>query len=60
LEKTQSDKLQQETQLQRLIAQLETAKIGTDQWSPVEKMQMEKKIDGYLREIEKCLSLLNT
>ena len=60
LEKTLSDKQQQETQLQGLLLQLETAKIGSEHWSPADKLQMEKKIDGYLKEIEKCLSLLNT
>jgi len=59
LEKTLSDKQLQETQLQGLLLQLESAKIGSEHWSSADKMQMEKKIDGYLKEIEKCLSLLN-
>ncbi|MBY0482648.1 MAG: hypothetical protein K2Q21_14935 [Chitinophagaceae bacterium] len=59
LEKLQSEKLQKETDLQALIQQLETVKIGGSQWSASEKAIMEKRIDGYLKEIEKCLLLLN-
>lgn len=60
LEKMQAEKLQKETDLQTMIQQLETVKIGSAQWSPSEKQLMEKRIDGYLKEIEKCLLLLNT
>jgi hypothetical protein len=59
LEKMQTEKLQKESDLQGLIQQLETVKIGGAQWSPSEKLLMEKRIDGYLKEIEKCLLLLN-
>ena len=59
LEKMQSEKLQKETDLEALIRQLETVKIGGCQWSPADKLLMEKRIDGYLKEIEKCLLLLN-
>ncbi len=60
LEKMQTEKLQKESDLQGLIQQLETVKIGGgSQWSPSEKLLMEKRIDGYLKEIEKCLLLLN-
>jgi regulator of replication initiation timing len=59
LEKMQTEKLQKESDLQGLIQQLETVKIGGAQWSSSEKLLMEKRIDGYLKEIEKCLSLLN-
>jgi chromosome segregation ATPase len=59
LEKLQTEKLQKESDLQGLIQQLETVKIGGAQMSGSEKLLMEKRIDGYLKEIEKCLSLLN-
>ena len=59
LEKMQSEKLQKETDLEALIRQLESVKIGGSQWSPADKLLMEKRIDGYLKEIEKCLLLLN-
>lgn len=59
LEKMQAEKLQKESDLQGLIQQLETVKIGGAQMSGSEKLLMEKRIDGYLKEIEKCLSLLN-
>ena len=60
LEKMQAEKIGKDADLQGLIRQLETVKIGSAQWSPSEKGIMEKRIDGYLKEIEKCLSLLNT
>jgi chromosome segregation ATPase len=59
LEKMQSEKLQKESDLEGMIHQLELVKIGGTQWSPTHKILMEKRIDGYLKEIEKCLLLLN-
>jgi negative regulator of genetic competence, sporulation and motility len=59
LQKMQSEKLQKESDLEKLIQQLESVKIGGAQWSASEKLIMEKRIDGYLKEIEKCLLLLN-
>ena len=45
--------------LQTIIHQLESVKMGDSQWSSSDKLLMEKRIDGYLKEIEKCLLLLN-
>lgn len=59
LEKLQTENLQKETDLSGMIHQLESAKIGGSQWNPADKILMEKRIDGYLKEIEKCLLLLN-
>lgn len=59
LEKGQAEKQQKETQLHELAQQIEGVKIGTAQWGTADKAQMEKRIDGYLKEIEKCLLLLN-
>jgi len=59
LEKLQTEKLQKETDFQGIIQQLESVKVGDSQWSSSDKLLMEKRIDGYLKEIEKCLLLLN-
>ncbi|MEI8099037.1 MAG: hypothetical protein WCG74_09385 [Sediminibacterium sp.] len=60
LEKILSEKDQKEVQLQGLAEQIQTVKLGTANWSSTEKALMEKRIDGYLKDIEKCLLLLNT
>jgi hypothetical protein len=54
------DKDGQDSVLEGLKQQLESAAIGGAKWSPADKQQMEKRIDGYLKEIEKCLALLNS
>ncbi|MEI6584750.1 MAG: hypothetical protein WCL56_01645 [Sediminibacterium sp.] len=60
VEKLLSEKDQKEVQLQGLAEQIQTVKLGTANWSGTEKALMEKRIDGYLKDIEKCLLLLNT
>jgi seryl-tRNA synthetase len=60
LEKIASEKDQKEVQLQGLAAQIQTVKLSTVNWSSTEKAIMEKRIDSYLKDIEKCLLLLNT
>jgi chromosome segregation ATPase len=51
-------------QQQSLITTLEQKNAALQLQSPttntVEKQLLEKRIDGYLKEIEKCLTLLNT
>ncbi|RFM29836.1 hypothetical protein [Deminuibacter soli] len=51
--KTREDKVQQ------LQEQLDIVQISTGNLNGTEKKALEKRIDGYLKEIEKCLSLLN-
>lgn len=60
VDKLLSEKDQKEFQLQGLVQQIQTVKLGAANWSSTEKALMEKRIDGYLRDIEKCLLLLNT
>jgi regulator of replication initiation timing len=60
LDKALMDKDGQDSILEGLKQQLESAAIGGAKWSPADKQQMEKRIDGYLKEIEKCLALLNS
>ncbi len=46
--------------LTRLQEQLDITQLSTGNLNAAEKKALEKRIDLYLKEIEKCLSLLNT
>ena len=50
---------EQEEQIRQLQHKIDTAQIGSSQLSKEEKATLEKRIDGYIREINTCLSLLN-
>lgn len=51
--------LQRDEQLSYIHHQMDVLKIGVQNWSNEDKKVLEKRIDAYLKEIEKCLSLLN-
>ena len=51
---------EQATQLQQLQQKVEVLKVGLDSWSEEDKMLLNKRISGYLKEIDQCISLLNT
>lgn len=42
-----------------LHQKLDVSNIGVSDWSPIEKQNLQKRIDGYLKEIDKCMELLN-
>jgi predicted nucleic acid-binding Zn-ribbon protein len=46
-------------QLQALQQQVDVLKLGVNGWSTEEKADLEKRIDVYLKEIDKCIALLN-
>jgi chromosome segregation ATPase len=46
-------------QLQTLQQQVDVLKLGVNGWSEQEKIELEKRIDVYLKEIDKCIALLN-
>lgn len=46
--------------LAKLQASAQVAQLGVQQWDEAEKQALEKKINQYLKEIDKCLSLLNS
>ncbi len=46
-------------QIRQLNQQTALLKSGIQQWHPEQKKLFVKRIDTYLREIEKCLALLN-
>jgi len=47
------------SQLYSLQRQVDALKLGVQGWSDEAKVALEKRIDDYLKEIEKCLALLN-
>jgi hypothetical protein len=60
LEKSQQQIVQRDQQILGLQQQVDALKLGTSAQSPEEKALLEKRINGYLKEIDKCLALLNT
>lgn len=46
-------------QLQSLQQQVDVLKLGVRGWSEQEKAELEQRIDIYLKEIDKCIALLN-
>lgn len=42
-----------------LQEQLDIAQLGVPEWTESEKKNLNTRIDGYLKEIDKCLALLN-
>lgn len=59
LEKAQLTMKHQAEQLSNLQQKADALKLGVHQLSKDEKVQLGKRIDVYLKEIEKCLALLN-
>ena len=60
LEKVGSQNLEKQAVVQSLQQKMDLAKLGTENLTEEEKKALSKRIDGYLREIDKCLALLNT
>jgi len=50
---------QKEEELQRLRHQTDVLKSGIQNWQPEQKKLFVKRIDTYLKEIDKCIALLN-
>ena len=46
--------------IQTLQQQVDVVKLGSGNLDEAEKNALSKRIDGYLKEIDKCLALLNT
>ncbi|MBN9296781.1 MAG: hypothetical protein J0I41_07205 [Filimonas sp.] len=50
---------QREDEVHSLTRQLDGAQIGAKTGNSAQRDELQKRIDTYLKEIEKCLSLLN-
>ena len=60
LEKATAESDQKEQSLQAIRQQVDVLKLGSGNLDTAEKNVLAKRIDGYLKEIDKCLALLNT
>lgn len=60
LEKLQTQNEEKQARVLALQHQVDAVKIGASSLSETEKTALSKRIDGYLKEIDKCLALLNT
>lgn len=59
LEKALLNSGEKEHVVQTLQQQVDALKLGAGARSEEEKTALQKRIDGYLKEIDKCLTLLN-
>jgi chromosome segregation ATPase len=59
VEKSNTIRKQQQQTIEELKYKIDTAKIQSSQLSREEKAALEKRIDGYLKEINMCLNLLS-
>ena len=60
LEKANQSNTEKEQNLQTLHQQIDVLKMGSGNLDEIEKAALGKRIDTYLKEIDKCLALLNT
>ncbi|MCK9401784.1 MAG: hypothetical protein M0Q26_00150 [Chitinophagaceae bacterium] len=60
LEKTEGIDAGKDRQIQSLQQQVDTLKIGSLHLNEEDKSALGKRIDIYLKEIDKCLAMLNT
>lgn len=60
LEKALSVTEEKEQTLQAIQQQMDVLKLGSGSLNDEEKNTLSKRIDVYLKEIDKCLSLINT
>jgi hypothetical protein len=60
LEKARAQVKEKEEIVGKLQQQVDARQIGTGTFSEPEKAALQKRIDSYLREIDRCLALLNT
>ncbi len=60
LDKATADLSEKQSLMQSLQQQMDVAKLGSGNLNEAEKNALGKRIDVYLKEIDKCLALLNT
>jgi hypothetical protein len=59
LEKAKTTIAEKAEQFSTLQQKADAIKLRVTEWNPEEKVELEQRIDVYLKEIEKCLALLN-
>ncbi len=59
LEKMRKESAQQQELIQDLKQKVEVLKISSGNWNEADKKQFEKRIHSYIREIDRCITLLS-
>ena len=59
LEKCNRHGVEQQKKMEDLKQQVEILKISSGEWDENDKKQFEKRINGYIKEIDRCISLLS-
>ena len=59
IEQYQAQMIAKDKQMQSIQQQADIVRLDSSNWTFEEKREMEKRINTYLKEIDKCLSLLN-
>ena len=59
LEKSTNYSLAQQQTLDDLKQQVEVLKITSGDWDEKDKKEFEKRINGYIKEIDRCIALLS-
>ncbi|MBL7752188.1 MAG: hypothetical protein JNN29_12445 [Chitinophagaceae bacterium] len=59
LEKMRTESSQQQDIIQDLKQKVEILKISSGKWEEGDKKQFEKRINSYIREIDRCITLLS-
>ena len=59
LEKSKKHTVHQQKNIEDLKQQLDILKLGTRKMSTTDKKELEKRINSYLKEIDRCIALLS-
>lgn len=59
LDKMRLESSQQQEIIQDLKQKVEILKISSGNWNEADKKQFEKRINSYIREIDRCITLLS-
>ena len=59
LDKNRTQTFAQQQNIDELKQQVEVIKITSGDWDPNDKKEFEKRINGYIKEIDRCIALLS-
>lgn len=59
LEKCNRNGHEQQKKMEELKQQVEILKISSGEWEENDKKEFEKRINGYIKEIDRCIALLS-
>jgi predicted nucleic acid-binding Zn-ribbon protein len=59
IEKNKNQSLSKQKNIDELKQQVEVLKITSGEWDENDKKEFERRINGYLKEIDRCIALLS-